>query len=125
MDTRIRSFGHQLTRAGILILRIDNPVLHDKLETNRVFLQNQVAAIQNLLRLKAIYPEIETKLTHVITQLDKYRTSILVAQSFILIKNPIVRNLLGKNPSLAFLHFFKIGTYLLERGHTKKEKRPS
>lgn len=118
-------FGHQLSLAGISIHRIDNPVLHDRLETNRVFLQNQKDAIKNLLRLKAFHPEIETRLTHVIRLLDRYRLPALVAQSFGASRKLIERNLKGKNPSLTLLYFFKIGIYLLERAHDQKEKRPS
>jgi glycosyltransferase involved in cell wall biosynthesis len=118
-------FGYQLRQAGIQIRHIDNPVLHNKLESNPVFLQNQVDAIKNLIKVKSIYPMVETRLTQVIHQLDKYRMSLPVARLFEFTKTLIIGNLHGKNPSLTLLHFFKIGTYLLERGDVKKEKRPS
>ena len=118
-------FGHQLSRTGVNILRIENPVLHDRLETNTDFLQNQTDAIKNLLRLKASHPEIETRLTLLIKQLDDYRLSVLLTLLFGLSQNLIVSNLKGKNPSLNLLHFFKIGLYLLERAAIQKEKRPS
>jgi glycosyltransferase involved in cell wall biosynthesis len=41
-------FGYQLKRAGTAILHIDNPLIHEGIETNRVFIRKTAEGVHNL-----------------------------------------------------------------------------
>ncbi|MDL2297075.1 glycosyltransferase [Bacteroidales bacterium OttesenSCG-928-B11] len=46
-------FGYQLQEAGVPLLHIDNPLFHDGLDKNEVYLQKIECAVENLIRLAA------------------------------------------------------------------------
>ncbi len=58
LDERLAGYGHEDTKLGaqlaaahVPVLHLDNPVLHDGLETAAVFLEKSEQAVQNLARL--------------------------------------------------------------------------
>ena len=58
LDAALKRYGHEDTKfgwrlrtAGIAVHHLDNPVLHDGLESSEIFLLNSQQAVQNLVHL--------------------------------------------------------------------------
>ncbi|MCB0689179.1 MAG: glycosyltransferase family 2 protein [Saprospiraceae bacterium] len=121
-DESLKTYGHEdtvfgfcLLKEGHEIIRISNPVEHVMLDTNTQFLEHQVDAVRNLIYIRQKYPTLKTRLTGLVERLDQWRLSTLYGRVFRKVQPLLIRNLLGKNPSLTFLDLYKIGTYLMFR----------
>ncbi len=112
-------FGYQLAELEIEIAHIDNPVLHGRLEPAETFIAKQEAAVDNLIRLMAMYPTLSTRLSRSVEKLENRKISNLMTWGF---KNRRARwrqKLLGPNPNLYLLDLYKLGYYLLKKSTAK------
>lgn len=122
----IRQYGHEdtvlgvdLVRKGHKIVHIDNPVLHEGLETSAEYLGKSRVALDNLLHIAGhiltdIQFQNEIRLLKLRNQLRK--TGLLVAAGwfFRTFESLLRKNLTGSHPSLFIFDLYRIG-YLCQR----------
>ncbi len=110
-------FGYELTKKGHEIIHIDNPVIHEGLETNQVFVRKTAEAVRNLVYITSITGNEQgfkdsIRLIRSAEQLRFLWIGGLLRIILILI-NPLNRCLLNKGcTSLKLLDAFKLGCYL-------------
>lgn len=131
-DESVRTYGHedtllgyQLLQKGISIITIDNPVLHDSLQSNENYLDQQISAIQNLMALKERFPALETTLTKTAQRLDTILLSSIILWVLHLFNKTMVANLLGKRPNMRVFDGYKLYIWLTARRAQIKKKRLS
>ena len=117
-DERIRRYGYEdvlfgieLTRRGLKVLYIDNPLLNGDLEPNEVFLSKTEEALRTLREVEAeVLPC--SPIAQVAQRLRRLHFAWFVGAIFWLTR-PLLRwNLLSHHPSLNIFAFYKLGFYL-------------
>ena len=103
-------FGVESSKRGISILHIDNPLLHNGLDTNEAFLRKSELAMQNLRMLGDIM-ESGSRIGRTVARIRRYRLLWAMRLFFRLFKKPIRHNLLSENPSLFWFSVYKLGYY--------------
>jgi glycosyltransferase involved in cell wall biosynthesis len=118
-DEKIRGYGHEdmllgyeLHQKGYRLSHIDNPLIHNGLDTNKIFLSKTEEACKNLLKLhkSGAYPflETESKLLKHFLKMKKLKISWLASVLFSVCA-PIMRtNLYSRKPSLAIFDAYKL-----------------
>lgn len=122
-DEEITSYGHEDTAFGydlkqenVKIIGFNNPVLHNDLDTNEVFLNKVEQAVINLKRLSKI-PYFEEHLEGVRLvkwgkKLKSTGLSGLYKFFFGMFRKAVLKNLHGSHPSLFSLNLYKLYLYL-------------
>lgn len=121
-NEKINGYGHEdtlfalnIAAAGIKPLHIDNPLIHLGLDPASVFLQKTENAVRNL---KLIYKDesidkklicSEIRLLHYYDKMNRICATPLVGTAYSIAEKRIRQNLLGENPSVKVLDFFKLG----------------
>ncbi|RSK47143.1 glycosyltransferase family 2 protein [Hymenobacter rigui] len=116
LDENLTRYGHEdtkfgwyLRRAGVKVLHLDNPVLHDGLEPAPIFLQKTHDAVRNLVQLyQAEGLGADTKLLRAALRLKRWGLSEAVRTAFGLRREQVRRNLLSNRPSLRQLDALKL-----------------
>jgi len=110
-------FGFELKKMNIEIFHIENPVIHNGIEPNEVFLEKTIEGLQNLIIIEKS-KEIDSTFTKEIRIVNKYlklKQLYLVWLPFKIykiFKNNIYKHLLiSKNPSLSLFDLYKFGYY--------------
>lgn len=106
-------FGHLLEEQGYKIEHIDNPVIHEDLQSAREFIEKQRNAIRNLISLQRIYSDVETRLTRICKTIIAMRVSGLIVLLFTSFERLLYKALIDKTPSILLLDLYKIGYYLM------------
>ncbi|WP_167855036.1 glycosyltransferase family 2 protein [Hymenobacter wooponensis] len=122
LDESLTRYGHEdtkfgwlLRRAGISLLHLDNPVLHDGLEPAAIFLQKTHDAVRNLVQLyRAEGLGTDTKLLQAALRLQRWGLAEPVCVAFKLRQQQVRRNLLSTRPSLRQLDALKLYWLLRE-----------
>jgi glycosyltransferase involved in cell wall biosynthesis len=119
----LKGYGHEDTWVGIQIDHlqakikdINNPVLHDDLDTNEVFFQKQQSALNNLKAL-ATYTSDEILGRHVrifryYLYLRKTGLQNLFYQVIAIFERRILANLFGCNPSLFLFDLIRLKLFI-------------
>ncbi|MFT6850824.1 MAG: glycosyltransferase involved in cell wall biosynthesis [Sphingobacteriales bacterium] len=120
-DESLTRYGHEDTLFGLaikekghVITHIDNPLIHEGLESAEVFLEKTEQGVMNLKMLIHKQPQYmglfeEVKLVKWYSWIKKIGLQPVFALKFRIIK-PILRwNLTGKNPSLKLFDLYKLG----------------
>lgn len=109
-------FGFELRQAGITVYNIDNPVLHNHLESNEIFIKKTEKALLNLLKLNEINPGFrsEVKLLQWTHTLHRLGLTSLITHLFRRYKQRLYHNLTGDDPSLFCFNLYRLG-FLAER----------
>ncbi|MDA3817604.1 MAG: glycosyltransferase family 2 protein [Prolixibacteraceae bacterium] len=120
-DENITQYGHEDTLFGIelkqhdiKINHINNPVYHEGLESNEVFILKTKKGIENLVKLSNS-SEYKTdlqnhiKLLHTFIKLRKAGMVGIVALVFRNNEQWFIKNLNKKEPNLKIFNFFKLG----------------
>ena len=119
----LKGYGHEDTWVGIQIDHlqvkikdINNPVLHDDLDTNEVFFQKQQSALNNLKAL-ATYTSEEILGRHVrifryYLYLRKTGLQNLFYQVIAIFEKRILANLFGCNPSLILFDLLRLKLFI-------------
>lgn len=104
--------GIQLEQAGIPIVYIDNPVVHEGLETADVFIRKSENALVNLKRISLALPADllarQVKLFRVYRQLKKWRLQWAPVVCVQLFGKLIQRNLRSAKPSLTLFDLYRL-----------------
>ena len=115
-------FGYELSKAGKMIIHIDNPVEHGELETNREFIEKTREAVQNLVKITRM-PDVDPAFADTISLLraarkfeDRGFAGILRLLSFLIV--PLSGWILRLGCTcLNLLDAYKLGLY-----YTNKKK---
>lgn len=118
-DESIQSYGHedtifkhQLLQKGNLISYIDNPLIHDGLDENHVFILKTKESVKNLSLLYQTgnYPFLskELRLLHFYGKIKKLHLQLFAASFYKQFHRAIERNLQGKSPSLFLFDLYKL-----------------
>lgn len=105
-------WAHELEKAGVAILHLDNPARHLGLETTGDFIRKQRRSVDNLRQIKAIYPDIDTRLSLTVDRLERFG-SLAVSRKIL---QHMSKELLGQlyrfPPRLQALDLLKLKWYL-------------
>jgi glycosyltransferase involved in cell wall biosynthesis len=122
--------GYQLKKAGINILHIDNPLVHEGLESNREFLGKTKLGIENLSRLydnvtdKKAFSE-TVKILRFYNKLRFFRLTRILAGIFIRYRDRMEIRLDSSHISLRLFAFYKICMFCTYREiHMRKKILP-
>lgn len=104
--------GHALSRNGVSILYIDNPLIHVGLDPNPVFLQKSLMAARKYLS-NPVFNDKQladrVRLFRVFAKVKRYRLTALVRFVFVLLRPLMKKNLLGGHPYLYVFDFYRLG----------------
>lgn len=123
LDERLSGYGHEdtkfgleLSRAGVKLRHLDNPVLHDGLETAAVFLAKSQQAVRNLaLVLRTDGLGAATRLAQAAERLRRAQLAGPVQATLGRLEPVLRRNLLSAYPSLRALDALKLLWLLREQ----------
>lgn len=106
-------FAIDAKKKKIKILHIDNPIYHLGLDTNEIFIEKSLEAVEALnlfLKQKLIKPE-DTLISRVAVKLKKFQ--LLKVSSFLFFKfgKNIEKNLKSKHPSLFLFDIYRLGYF--------------
>lgn len=113
-------FGIELDRNGIRIQHIDNPLYHIGLEPAEEFLTKIENGLRNLHKIDRILDHDALFINSVTvmraySKLKKHKLAPFVAFSFLILRNAVKRNLLGKHPNMKLFDYYKMGYLCLVR----------
>lgn len=119
----IKAYGHEDTfwgivmhETGVKIQVIDNPVLHDDVESAGNFIEKSREALYNLSVLsKSIHHDVlkkHVRLFRVYKMINYYRLTGFVLFSGFLFKKIILANLRSCNPSLILFDLYRLSHFI-------------
>lgn len=117
-DASFQKYGHddtlfsfELKRIGARLHHLDNPVVHDDIDSNEVYYQKTKGATDNLLYLykNKKVPANYTKLLRLIHFLHATKMYYLVQFAYKFLEKPLQKNLTGSQPSLLAFNCFRLG----------------
>lgn len=111
-------FGKELEKRNIRITHIDNPLLHNGLEENAIFLTKTEQALNNLVAIREKIGS--TPLTVAAEKLDSCHFTWLFMLYWRGCRNCLRKNLLGNHPSLWNFNIYKLGYYISLVENSKK-----
>ncbi|MCB0457196.1 MAG: glycosyltransferase family 2 protein [Flavobacteriaceae bacterium] len=103
-----------IMKLDIKVLHIDNPVIHLGLESNQVFLEKSLAAVESLVALENSKDLLDnlTKIQKTYKFLKKNALHTFIHPLLGIFKNSMRRNLLSKNPSLFLFDLYRLYHYI-------------
>lgn len=110
-------FGYELKKNNYTIFHIDNPVVHEGIEANNVFLTKTLAGLNNLVLIeKSGLADSEftkdIKIVHTYIKIKKIGLHIFLFGFYSIFKNILEKHLLNSlNPKLSLFDLYKIGYY--------------
>lgn len=118
-DESLEQYGYedlvlatQIKNLGTPILHIDNPIKHAGLVNTDTFLQKQMQAIDNLIKLRAHGKVMYPKLYGAYTNLKNRNSLGLFVKCYGFLKGRIDRSLQSEKPNLFYLDLWKLN-YLI------------
>ena len=104
-------FGAVLEKRKIRVCHIDNPLIHNGLEPNDIYLQKTETALHTLKCIEDRMQE-QSALLKCVSKLRRWHLTGIVKCIYKLLRQNLRRNLLGRHPSLKAFAFYKLGYYL-------------
>lgn len=122
LDERLTGYGHEDTKfgvelatAGVPVLHLDNPVLHEGLEPAAVFLQKSEQAVRNLVQ---VYQQdglgTDSRLLQTALRLRRLKLAGLASQALTIAAPRLRRQLLSATPHLRAFDLLKLHWLLRE-----------
>ncbi len=118
-DEIIRQYGHEdslwaevLKKNHIKIQHIDNPVQHDGIYPNTVFLRKTAQSIRTLIFLENKKMAIQTRLYSMFKKLQVFGLDYVYFKIYQKFEKRIVQNLLSTRPSMFYYSLYKMGLLL-------------
>jgi hypothetical protein len=118
-DERVNGYGYEdllyafdLQKAGIPVWHIDNPVIHDGLEMNYIFIQKTENAIKNLVTL---YKENKIPGTRLIKSYEKLKNYNLLnsfAWTYKKMEDKIKESIMSDKPSIIYFNTWKLKLFI-------------
>ena len=100
-------FGVELERRHVPILHIDNPLVHEGIDTNEAFLHKSETALRTLKGLKGRMNG-RSYVENTFQRLQRLHLDWTVRLAYRLFAPLMRRNLLGRNPSLTVFSLYKL-----------------
>lgn len=118
-DETFHLYGHEdtllglnLKKAGVAIYYIDNPLIHNGLESSEVFLSKSLTAVEKYETspaMKAADVVENVRIYQFYQQIAKLKLDGLLALKFQLLEKCMHKNLCGAAPSLLLFDFYRLG----------------
>ena len=118
-DEKVVGYGYEdllyaldLKKKGIIIRHIENPVIHDGLEINTVFIKKTENAVSNLTKL---YIDGKIKHTRLIKSYDRLKDYGLLKSfewTYTKMEEKIKKNILSENPSISLFNMWKLHLFV-------------
>jgi len=119
--------GFNFKKHGIKVLHIDNPLIHNGLDTNEDFLKKSLKAVEKYLT-SAVFQSDELvsqiKIFRIFRIVQKLGLCRLLALKFRIAGNCMKKNLCGKNPSLFLFDVYRL-SYLCKLSLSQQETIPT
>jgi len=122
--------GYQLKKAGIDVLHIDNPLIHEGIESNRDFLNKTKLGIENLSHLYDIVTDKRAfssavRMLRIYNRLYDFRLTRILAGIYIHYRDKMEIRLDSANASLLLFGFYKVSMFCTFREiHKRKQIIP-
>lgn len=107
-------FSFDLKQAKIKMVHIENPVIHNGLESSLVFLRKSEESLQGLdylIENKLLSAEY-VRLSGKFETLKKYYLKGLYLTFYTVFKKSFLKNLIGKNPSMFLFDLYRLGYFM-------------
>jgi glycosyltransferase involved in cell wall biosynthesis len=122
-NEKIKTYGHEdtllsieLKKNKIAIYQINNPVFHEGIEDNSVFLKKTKSAVNNLVFLEKSTLDISSlKLVKTYNLINKLKLTWLIFPLSKTISKILERQLLSSRPSLKIFDLYKLIYFLREK----------
>ena len=122
-NEKIKTYGHEdtllsieLKKNKIAIYQINNPVFHEGIEENSVFLEKTKSAVNNLVLLEKNTLDISSlKLVKTYNLINKLKLTWLIFPLSKTIAKILERQLLSSRPSLKIFDLYKLIYFLREK----------
>ncbi|HRO09182.1 MAG TPA: glycosyltransferase [Saprospiraceae bacterium] len=118
-DENVHGYGYEdllyafdLERKGIPIVHIDNPVIHDGLEVNDIFLNKTKNAIRNLVELYKSKRIVHTRLIHFYEWMQYYKLTRIFEKFYPKFEKRIEASLLSERPSMTGFMMWKLNYFI-------------
>lgn len=117
-DESLKQYGHedtllayQISKTNLIVKHIDNPIQHNDIDTNTMFLVKTRKGLENLLKLyesRKINSDFIAilKLYH---SIRKLHLKVIIQFIYNIFHKKIIHNLESSNPSLFLFNVYKIG----------------
>jgi glycosyltransferase involved in cell wall biosynthesis len=118
-DENFKDYGHEdsvlgftLKQAGIKVLHIDNPLIHNGLDLNEAFLKKSRKAVEKyvsnpVFQIGELVEQI--KIFRVFRKIKTLGLNRFLAFKFRIFRKSMERNLTGKHPSLFIYDLYRLG----------------
>ncbi len=129
-DEDIQQYGYEdvvfqteIIEQGYHIIQVDNPLIHTGLISNADFLERTRISLRNLHTIqknKGVDIDLTktVKLLRTKNLLDRFKLTSVVSKLFGWMENRLIKNLMGKKPSLFILDIYKL-SYLCNCSNRK------
>lgn len=116
-DSSFKKYGHddtlfsfELQKINAKINHIHNPVQHDDIDTNIVYIEKTKNSLDNLYLLykKGLITKQYSKMVNLVSKLHILKITYLLAFFYWIFKGFIEKNLRGNNPSLFVFNIFRL-----------------
>lgn len=107
-------FSFDLKQAEIKVIHIENPIIHNGLESSLVFLKKSEESLQGLdylIENKFLSSEY-VRLSEKFKKFKKYNLEGLYLFFYSTFKKSFLKNLLGKNPSMFVFDLYRLGYFM-------------
>ncbi|RRJ89623.1 glycosyltransferase family 2 protein [Flavobacterium macacae] len=107
-------FSFDLKQAQIEVIHIENPIIHNGLESSLVFLKKSEESLQGLdylIENKLLSSEY-VRLSEKFKKFKKYNLEGLYLFFYKTFKKSFLKNLLGKNPSMFVFDLYRLGYFM-------------
>ena len=106
-------FSFELQKLNVKIKHIYNPVQHDDIDTNAVYIEKTKQSLENLHLLfqKQLITVDYSKMLRLVSKLHLYKLTYILSVLYIFFGKILENNLKGNNPSLFVFNVFRLGYF--------------
>lgn len=103
-------FSFELQKLNVTIKHINNPVQHDDIDTNSVYVEKTKHSLENLKLLyqKQLIPKDYSKMLRLVSKLHGFKLTYLLSAFYTVFGKIVEYNLKGNNPSLFVFNVFRL-----------------
>lgn len=119
-DSSFKKYGHddtlfsfELKKISAKLHHINNPVIHDDIDTNTIFYNKTKGSLENLhyLYTNKMIAKDHSKMITFIEKLNRFYLTRPISIVYSIFKRAIVYNLTGNNPSLFVFNMYRLGYF--------------
>ncbi|SHG09483.1 Glycosyl transferase family 2 [Flavobacterium micromati] len=106
-------FSFELQKRNVQIKHIYNPVQHDDIDTNVIYLEKTKHSLENLKLLyqKQLIPQDYSKMLRLTSKLHRYKLTYPLSIFYTIFGKLVENNLKGNNPSLLVFNVFRLSFF--------------